>query len=208
MAKENPIAEIRDGAVYILQPGTPVYLKTADVCRMTGKSNQWIGQLNAQGTLVKDQTKHGALYEMAKTVAAYLQSIEERADQQSEEDKKIEKLRRAAEAKLKSAKARIADMDVAEREGKMHRSEDVAAMTEDLIMVIRGGLMALPGRLARDVIDANTTQEASDIIEGECRKLMEELAEYEYNPDRYRERVRERLKLSAAEPNEDDEEDA
>ena len=78
MAKEKAVAEILDGKVYILQPGTPVYLKTADVCRMTGKSNQWIGQLTAQGTLTKDQTARGALYEMRKTVADYLE-IQRRA---------------------------------------------------------------------------------------------------------------------------------
>ena len=46
----------------------------------------------------------------------------------------------------------------------MHRSEDVAAMTEDLVYAIRGALMALPGRLAVDVCDVKTPAEVSEVI--------------------------------------------
>ena len=74
----------------------------------------------------------------------------------------------------------------------MHRSEDVAAMTEDLIYAIRGALLALPGRLAVDVANINTAAEASELIRAEVFKVMKELSQYKYDPQKYEERVRER----------------
>ena len=47
MAAKKQDVVVEDGAVYVLRAGTPVYVKTADICSMTGKSNQWIGQLVA-----------------------------------------------------------------------------------------------------------------------------------------------------------------
>lgn len=206
MAKEKAIAEIKEGAVYVMQAGTPVYLKTADVCRMTGKSNQWIGQLTNQGILTKKQTPHGALYELTETMRAYIEMLDARAEERDDKEQKTEATRREAEAAFKKAKATVATLDAQERLGKMHRSEDVAAMTEDLIYTIRSGLLALPGRLAVDVMSAKDSAEASDIIEREIYKLMNELANYKYDAAKYQERVRERLNLEAADFADDDEE--
>jgi hypothetical protein len=205
VGKQKSIAEIRENAVYVLQSGTPVYLKTADICRMTGKSNQWIGQLTSQGILVKKQTPHGALYDMCETVKAYIEMLDARADEKDDKEQATEAIRRKAEATFKQAKATVATLDAQERLGKMHRSEDVAAMTEDLIYTIRSGLLALPGRLAVDVMTAKNSAEASDIIEREIHKLMNELANYKYDAAKYQERVRERLNLEADELADDDE---
>lgn len=204
--KQRTIADLKDDAVYVLQAGTPVYLKTADICRMTGKSNQWIGQLTSQGILVKKQTPHGALYEMAETVKSYIEMLDARAEEKDDKEQATEAMRRKAEATLKQAKATVATLDAQERLGKMHRSEDVAAMTEDLIFTIRSGLLALPGRLAVDVMSAKDSAEASDIIEREIYRLMNELANYKYDAAKYQERVRERLNLEATDLADDDEE--
>lgn len=193
----KPVAEIRDGAVYILQAGTKVYLKTADMCAMTGKSNQWIGQLASQGVLFKVQTAHGNLYEMHDAVKAYIGNLEERQASEDDKEADLKKKQLTAEVSMKQSKALIASLDAKERQGKMHRSEDVAAMTEDLIYAIRGALLALPGRLAVDVLGAETAAEASEIIRNEVYQIMEELSGYEYDPAKYEERVRDRLNLAS-----------
>ena len=195
--KAKPVAEIRDGAVYILQAGTKVYVKTADVCAMTGKSNQWIGQLASQGILFKVQTTHGNLFEIHDAIRAYISNLEERQASEDDKEADLKKKQLTAEVSMKQSKALIASLDAKERQGKMHRSEDVAAMTEDLIYAIRGALLALPGRLAVDVLDAETAAEASEIIRKEVYLVMEELSDYEYDPAKYEERVRERLKLTS-----------
>ena len=87
----------------------------------------------------------------------------------------------------------------------MHRSEDVAAMTEDLIYTVRGSLMALPGRLAVDVVSAQTAAEAAGIMRAEIFKVMQELSQYRYDPQKYEERVRDRMKWeSGSEVDSDD----
>lgn len=204
MASDNKTADVVEGeGVFILKPGTRVFIKTKDVCAITGKSNQWIGQLVTNGVLNKPETSHGNIYfELIPTMRAYVQMLEARIQEQSEDEKDADRKKKVAEAKLKQAKAAIATMDARERAGKMHRSEDVAAMTEDLIYTIRGGLLALPGRLAVDIISAKDAAEASEIIRREVYILMEELAAYKYDPVKYQERVRERMKLEAADGNE------
>jgi|GEM_PF-282773 len=126
-------------------------------------------------------------YNLAECVQAY---IEYKSKDTIAEEAILEKLE--AEAKLKKAKALIADLEAKELQGKMHRSEDVAAMTEDLIYAIRSALLALPGRLAMDVSSAESAAEAADIIRKEVYLVMEELSNYKYDPAKYEERVRER----------------
>lgn len=204
MAKTNDIAVIRDGAVYVLQAGTPIYVKTADICSFTGKSNQWIGQLTSQGILAKKKTPCGTLYELHESLSSYIDMIDSRNEEQTENDKKLEKARKVEELRLKKSKATIASLQADELNGKMHRSEDVAAMTEDLIYAIRNALIALPGRLAVEVATVHSATEASEIIRQEVYKVMEELSAYEYDPAKYQARVRERLNMNVLDMDSDE----
>ena len=203
---KKPGVIVEEGAVYVLQAGTKIYVKTADVCAMTGKSNQWIGQLASQGTIHKSGTSQGTMYELCPTIKAYCGLLESRADSpEDDEIAKIEKEKLSAETGIKKAKAIAAMLEVKELQGKMHRSEDVAAMTADLIYVIRGMLMALPGRLAVDVAATKDAAEASELIRLETFKIMEELAGYRYDAKKYEERVRERRRWDLMDDDSDDE---
>jgi len=122
----------------------------------------------------------------------------------TEEEKKIEKGRKSAETKLKVAKAEKAVLELNELKGKMHRSEDVEALTQDMCDAIRNGLLALPGRLAVDVSLCDSAEECSAIIRDCVHELLEELSNYRYDPAKYEEKVREREKLSEK-PEDDDE---
>jgi hypothetical protein len=53
-------------------------------------------------------------------------------------------------------------------------------------------MIALPGRLAIDVVGAKTAAEASNMIRAEAYKILEELSNYRYDPEVYAKRVRER----------------
>ncbi len=209
MANETESVLIEDGSVYVLRAGTPVYVKTADLCAMIGKSNQWVGQLTARGILHKTKTPHGSLFPLTDSLRAYCEMLEERArpDKTDAEDEEIEKARKKADAEIKKAKATMARLDAEERELKMHRSEDVAAMTEDLIYTIRSDLNALPGRLATEVATLTDPAEVSEAIRREVYEIMEELSRYRYDARKYEERVRARLNMESAltEPTDDDE---
>lgn len=202
MAAQNkkPDVVMENGAVYVLRAGTPVYIKTADVCAMTGKSNQWIGQLVSQGTLSKRSTSHGSMFDATATLRAFCDMLAVRTEpEKSETEIKQEAAKSAAEATLKVSKATIAKLQAQELQGKMHRAEDVAAMTEDLIFTIRGMLLALPGRLAVDAADISDPAEVSELIRSEIYTIMEELSQYRYDSKKYEERVRERMRWESAE---------
>lgn len=186
------VAVIKDGAVYVLKAGTPVYVGTADICTWTGKTKQWIGQLTNQGVLERVQTEQGQLYNAGETVSAYLESIADKV-----ESSEMEQEKKKAELSIKKSKSTVAALQALELTGKMHRAEDVADMTEDLVYTIRNSLLALPGRLAVDLAGMSDPAEVSDHIRMEVYKVMEELSRYKYDPAKYEDKVRERLKYDA-----------
>lgn len=186
----------------------PGYCKTEDLANLFGLTGQWINQLTRDGVIKRRETPAGKRYNVVESVRAYTQYLRDkaanRADKGVPEDKELEKFE--AEVRIKQAKARVAELEVDELDGKMHRSEDVAAMTEDLIYTVRGSLMALPGRLAVDVVNAQTAAETSGIIRNEVFKLMKELSQYQYDPQKYEERVRNRMKWESGGLADDDDE--
>ena len=70
MAANRPEVIVEGDVVYITRPGLAVYVKTADICRLIGKSNQWVGQLVSQGTLRKKKTPLTGSSPRAVTIAS------------------------------------------------------------------------------------------------------------------------------------------
>lgn len=171
-------------------------------------TGQWINQLTRDGVLKKEDTPAGKRYNVVRSTRAYVQHLRDKAAGRGEkgipEDKELEKF--DAEVRIKQAKAQIAELEVQELQGIMHRSEDVAALTEDLLYTIRDSLMALPGRLAVDVAAAATAAEAAEIVKREVYLVMKDLASYNYDPEKYAERVRERMDWQAEHEGDDDDE--
>ena len=134
-------------------------------------------------------------FDLLPTVKAYIRYLRDRAngkEAKTADTVKAEADKLRAEADLKQSKAKIAELQLKELEGKMHRSEDVEALTNDLVYTARSMIMALPGRLAMDVVQAGSANDASALIRTECYKILAELAGYQYDPEAYRRRVRDR----------------
>lgn len=134
-------------------------------------------------------------FDLLPTVKAYIRYLRDRAngkEAKTADTVKAEADKLRAEADLKQSKAKITELQLKELEGKMHRSEDVEALTNDLVYTARSMIMALPGRLAMDVVQAGSANEASALIRTECYKILDELAGYQYDPEAYRRRVRDR----------------
>ena len=161
-------------------------VSTTELATVLGITARRVQQMAQDGTL---QPVSRGRFALADSVQAYIKFL---AAPMDKEDLKLEKARRAAEVQQKVAKSSIAKMESEEMKGNMHRSEDVQAITSDLVYAFRGALAALPGRLAMDVAAVDTPAEASDIIRKEVNKAMAELTEYEYDPKKYEDRVRAR----------------
>lgn len=174
-------------------------VSSSELACVLGITGRNIRQLVEDGQLEKVDGR----FILSDSVQRYV-AFKSKRDKDDEE-KRLEKTRLTADVTMKASKAQIAKMEADELRGKMHRSEDVAAMTEDLIYTIRSSLMALPGRLAVDVATVTTPAEAAEIIRKEVHALMRELANYQYDPEKYEERVRERRKWEAGGGDVDDE---
>lgn len=165
---------------------------TQIIAKIFGVSTRRVEQLKSEG-VIKGQGKP-TKYDLLPTIQAYIRYLSDKAygreEKKSKADLEEQKLR--AEADIKQSKAKIAEMQVKELEGKMHRSEDVEAVMTDLVYTIRSMLTALPGRLAVDVSTAGSAAEASEIIRVEVYKILDELAAYKYDPEEYARRVRDR----------------
>ena len=106
-------------------------VSVSELAAVLGLSANRIYQLATDGILQK--TGRGRLL-LAASVQRYVGFITR--EPVTEEEQKLEKARRMAEVQLKASKAKIAKLEAEELEGKMHRSEDVEAMTAGLLYEI------------------------------------------------------------------------
>lgn len=162
-------------------------VSTTELAMVLGLSARRIQQMAQDGTIIAAQRGRFPLCDSAQRYINFLSK-----DAVSEEDLKVDKVKRTADASLRSTKAKIAQLELQELQGKMHSSDDVEAITSDLIFAIRGALIALPGRLAVDAAKVETPAEAAELIRKEVHKIMRELSNYQYDPQKYEERVRAR----------------
>ena len=164
------------------------------IAKLFGVTDRRVQQLAKEGVIPAAQTRPYK-FDLLPTVQAYIKHLSEKAngkEQKNADTVQAEADKLRAEADLKQSKAKIAELQLKELEGKMHRSEDVEAMTNDLVYTIRSMIMALPGRLAMDVVQVSNANEASALIRSECSKILNELAGYQYDPEAYQRRVRDR----------------
>jgi len=163
------------------------------IAQLFGVTTRRVQQLTQEGVIQATKAGGANKYDLLPTIQRYIKHLTEKANgREQKKDNETEGRKLEAEADLKRSKADMAALQLKELEGKMHRSEDVEAVMTDLVFVIRGMLMALPGRLAVDVSQVKTAAEASEVIRAEVYKILEELAGYKYDPEVYARRVRDR----------------
>ena len=163
------------------------------IARLFNKSARRIQQLTQDGILPTIETPEGRRYDLLPTIKRYIAYLDELASNkqpqsmQAKQEKKMD-----AEIKYKEAKAGKAKLELDELKGKLHRSEDIEKLTNELVYAVRSMLLAMPGRVAMDLAAINTAPEVSNYMAKHVAGLLDELATHEYNPDAYRQLVRER----------------
>lgn len=165
---------------------------TAVIARLYGTDPRRIQQLNAAG-VIKGQGRP-AMYDLLPTIQAlfqYQRNLIE-GSKKEQEIAALEKEKLQAETAIKKAKAEVAELERDELAGKMHRAEDVEAITTDHVLFLRSMLIALPGKLAVDCANAQTPAEVAARIEREVHFVLNNLTEYRYDSEEYKKRVRER----------------
>lgn len=162
---------------------------TRELAEVFGVTIARISQLRKDGVLSGEGSP--LKYDLPASVQAYVSWAVDSAKARKPEDVDAERKKLQAEADYKEAKARQEELKLAELEGRVHSAEDVEAATTQLVYAVRSAMLAMPGRIAVDVV-GKTAAEASEIVRREVFAALESLSEYEYDPKAYADMVRER----------------
>ena len=165
---------------------------TQVIAKLYGVSTRQIEYLNKNG-VIKSEGRP-AKYDLIPTIQALFQYQRDIINnkEKSKQDSENETLRLDGEARMKQAKAVMQELKLKELRGELHSAEDVEAITTDHVLFLRSMLMALPGKLAMDLAAIDSPPEVADRIKQEVYFVLNSLAEYEYDPEVYKKRVRER----------------
>lgn len=170
------------------------YVETKVIAVLFGLTVRRIQQLTQDGILKTEQVGKQRRYDLLDTVRRYIAYLQDKVNNKggNKDDTDNESRKIKADADLKATKAEIAELELQELKGEMHRSEDVEAMTTDLVFTIRSMMLALPGRLAIDLATIDKPAEISERIKQEVHAILLELSNYNYDADAYKKRVRDR----------------
>lgn len=164
-------------------------INSAELAKILGKSERHIQTLvkNDCITAIKKGTKN--TYDLYRVIQEYVNYMVKQNNKEftSLEDEKLNE-----EIRYKRAKASKAILELEELEGNMHAAKDVEEMTTDLVLAIRSYLLALPGKLAVELASMKKETEIAEAIKKEVCAILDDFSRYEYNPEEYRKRVRER----------------
>lgn len=168
-------------------------VKSSVLSELFGVTTRRVQQLAQEGVLSVTKDGNENHYELSEAIKEYITYLNERVDGKgNKEVEGLETQKLKAETEYKQAKAKMVNLELKELEGQMHRSEDVEFMLEDMILNIRQLLLSLPGRLAVSVKNAKSPKVIAKIINDEICSVLTQLSDYSYDPNFYKQRVRER----------------
>lgn len=172
--------------------GNKNMVSTKEIAQFFQVSTRRVEQLKAEG-IIKGEGKP-TRYDFIPTGMAYIKYLSDKANgrEKKETVAQLEEDKLRAEADIKQTKAKQAQMELKELQGKLHRAEDVEAIFTDHVMFLRSMLMALPGKLAVDLAGEHTAAEQAERVKKEVYFILDALAEHQYDPDEYKQRVMDR----------------
>ncbi|MCI8570292.1 MAG: protoporphyrinogen oxidase [Lachnospiraceae bacterium] len=164
-------------------------ISSKEVAGIIGKDERTVQNLAKKGILTCEKEGRKNIYDLYTVIREYCDYLAKSCRKQfssMEEEKTFEDIR------IKRAKAEVAELELQELKGNLHAAEDVEAMTLDLVMVIRSSFLALPGRVATELAEIEDAAVISEKLRSEVYSILKDLANYEYDPEEYKKRVRER----------------
>lgn len=164
-------------------------INSKELARILGIEERTVQLLAKQGVITYQKMGNKNRYDLYRVIQEYVSYCAKKTTKKisSLEERKLDE-----EIRLKQMKADMAELELNEIKGSLHSAEDVEKVTTDLVLCIRSALLTLPGMLAVDIAETTSAAEASEIIKKAVHSILEELANYEYDPEEYKRRVRER----------------
>ena len=108
------------------------------------------------------------LYDMKPTVQAYLAYLRNNTGDLNQQ-----------RAELTKAKKELAELELGERKGNLHRTEDVEQALTTMLMNFRTKIMSMPAKLAKTVAGMSESAEIYDLLKKETDEALDELSDYD-----------------------------
>ena len=177
---------------------------TQVIAKIFGVSTRRVEQLKTEG-IIKGEGKP-TKYDLLPTIQAYIKYLSDKANgrEKREAMAKLEEEKLSSEVAIKKSKAEVAKLELKELQGKMHRAEDVEAIFTDLVLTVRGLLLAVPNKIAVDLAGEHTAAEQAETVKKEIYYILNQLTGYTYDANEYKRRVMERQGWNISQEVEDD----
>lgn len=165
---------------------------SSDLAEAFGVTPRQIQRLASEGKLTNHGKDNGYRFYWIEAVREFLAFKDKEQEEKTEDAKAVDARKAKADADYKEAKAAQEQLELAELEGRMHNADDVQDAFEQLVYAVRSAILAVPGRAALDVVHASSSAEAAEIIRNEVNEALASLADFQYDPQFFADRVRER----------------
>ena len=113
------------------------------------------------------ETKPG-LYDMKPTVQAYLAYLRNNTGDLNQQ-----------RAELTKTKKELAKLELDERKGDLHRTEDIEQALTTMLMNFRTKVMSMPAKLAKTLAGMSDNAEIYDLLKKETDEALDELSDYD-----------------------------
>lgn len=167
---------------------------THEIADIFGCSPRWVNQLTTSGLL--KQVARGK-YKLGEAIREYIAAIKLQAEESDEAETDL----RAEQTMLTRANRKMAELELAVMNGKLHRSDDVQAIMNEMLVTFRSRLLAIPARLAPEITVTSDSNVAQQLIKGEIYDALSELSEYD--PAQYCEKGQERIVDAQVKPSDE-----
>ena len=133
---------------------------------------QWLGLTERRIRQMRDagiirEVKPG-LYDMKPTVQAYIAYLRNNTGDLNQQ-----------RAELTKTKKELAKLELDERKGDLHRTEDIEQALTTMLMNFRTKIMSLPAKLAKTLAGMNDNAEIYDLLKKETDEALDELSDYD-----------------------------
>lgn len=133
---------------------------------------QWLGLTERRIRQMRDagiirEAKPG-LYDMKPTVQAYLAYLRNNTGDLNQQ-----------RAELTKTKKELAKLELDERKGDLHRTEDIEQALATMLMNFRTKVMSMPAKLAKTLASMSDNAEIYDLLKKETDEALDELSDYD-----------------------------
>lgn len=153
-----------------------VTVSSTVLANLFGVSTRRIRQFENEGIIQKVARGKYSLQENIKSYITYIQATSNlKNDEKTDEEVNYD----VEHALLEKRKREKIELELAEMRGEMHKSEDVERVMNDMLSNFRSKLLALPSRLAPQLVTLTTISDFQDILQREVLDILHELSNYD-----------------------------